>query len=41
LKHKLNTYSLIEREKARQNLEIYLQKVPRDFQITIEPANIN
>src|SRR3989338_4276782 len=26
LKHKLNTYSLIEREKARQNLEIYLQK---------------
>jgi len=41
LKHKLNTYSLVEREKARQNLEIYLQKVPRDFQITIEPANIN
>ena len=41
LKHKLDSYSISDREKAIKSLSLYLEKVPRDWQITIEPTSLN
>src|SRR3989339_201821 len=41
LKHKLASYSISEKEKAIKNLSPYLEKISRDWQITVEPGSIN
>ena len=41
LKHKLASYSISEKEKAIKNLSPYLEKISRDWQIIVEPGNIN